>query len=230
MLEEDPGHRRPHHLGGGDVVLPELGDDVGTHHAGELRDVEDGDRDDNDRQHRQAGRHRRDEHGGQRNAREGHDDVEDAHEGLGDPLAGRGGDGPENGGGQEGQAGSRQAHDQRDPGAVDGPGEDVTSSTVGSEQVGHRGSHHGIAGSDLADTLDVGSRLGLRQSGGTGREGGDDGSQNGNQGDEAQHDDGDLGAEGQCLPALEAQPGPRGLIQCGTVQHQMLLIRGLTRT
>ena len=230
VLEQDPRHRRPHHLGGGHIVLPELGDDVGAHHAGELGDVEDADGDDDDRQHRQAGRHRRDEDGRQSDAGEGHDDVEHAHEGLSDPLARRCGNGPEDRGHHKGQTGGRQAHDQRDPGAVDGTGEDVTTGAVRPEQVRRGRGDDRIGGGHLTDALDVGGRLGLRQPGGTGRVGGDDGSQDGDQGDEAQHDDGDLGADRKRLPALEAQPGPRGLIQCGAVQHQMLLIRGLTRT
>ena len=230
VLEEDPRHRGAHHLGGGHIVLAELGDDVGAHHAGELGDVEDADGDDDDRQHRQAGRHRRDEDGRQSDAGEGHDDVEHAHEGLSDPLARRGGDGTEDRGHQEGQARGRQADDQRDPGAVDGAGEDIAASVVGAEQVRHRGGHGEVAGGQIAGALDIGGRLGHREPGLVRRVGGDDGGQDGDESDEAEHDDSDLGTQGKRLPALKAGPGLGGLVQCGAVQHQMLLIRGLTRT
>ena len=48
--------------------------------------------------------------------------------------------------------------------------------------------------------------------------------------DDEQDGDGDLAPNGQVLPALEAQAGLGDLVECATVQHQTLLILGLTST
>ena len=87
-----------------DVVLVVLAHDVGAHDAGDLRDVQKADGED-ERRHGVAEHH--DEGGGKRDAGEGHDDVQDTHDDVGDARAHDGGDSADDG-----------AHDQREAGSA----------------------------------------------------------------------------------------------------------------
>ena len=230
VLEQDPRDPGPHDLGGGHVVLAELGEDIGPHHAGQLGGVDDGGGDDDDGDHRQALDHGQDQDGGQRDAREGHEHVQHAHDELADPLAAGRGDRPQDAGQRQGDPGGAQPHHERDAGAVDGAREDVAAGLVGAERVLGRGRDGGVGDDGVPDPLDVDGALDLGQAGVAGVVGGHDGGEDRHGGDEGQDDDGDLGSRGQPPPALEAQPGPGEPFECAAVGHQTLLILGLTST
>ena len=112
MPGKDPGHARTHDLGGGDVVLAELGQDVRADYARELGGVDDGGRQDDHRHYRQARGHGQHQDRRQGDAGEGHEDVEDAHDDLADPLAAGRGNSAQDGGQGQGDARGAQADDQ----------------------------------------------------------------------------------------------------------------------
>ncbi len=132
MLEQDVEPACADHALGTDVVFAVLGEHVGADHAGQLRGVDDGDRDD-DGGHRIAERGQ--QHSGQGDARERHQDVHEAHDQFVHGLAGRRGEGAQQGARQDGQDHGAEADHERGLGAEQQAGEDVAAQPVGAEEV-----------------------------------------------------------------------------------------------
>ena len=131
------------HLFGADVVLAPLGHDVGADHAGQLRDVDDGNGHDD---HRDGVAQGCQQHRCQRDAGEGHDDIHDAHDRFADPLGGGRGDRAKHRSHGDGQGHGAQPNHQRGACAVEQARVDVAAQPVGAKGVGGTGCLGGDAG------------------------------------------------------------------------------------
>ena len=132
VLNENPGGASAHDGCGRYVILAVLSHHVGAYDAGELGNVEERDREDQDRERAAEHGH---EHGCERNPRERHDDVEQAHQDFGNPFATRRGDRTKNRGDEEREARGAESDHEGVPGAVHDTGEDVPALTVRSKEV-----------------------------------------------------------------------------------------------
>ena len=151
MLPENPGGAGAGDDDGAHVILVVLAHHVRAHDAGNLRDVEKADGED-ERGHAVA--EHNDECRGESDAGEGHDDVQDAHDDIGDALAHNGGDGADDGADHERERRGAQADGERVLGATHQAGQNVAPLVVGAKEVfavrrGERGVDRiGIIGSD----------------------------------------------------------------------------------
>ena len=177
VLDQDVETAGADHAFGTDVVFAVLGQHVGADHAGQLRGVDDGDRDD-DGGHRVAERCQ--QHGGQGDAGERHEDVHEPHDDLVHGLAGGGREGTEERTGKDGQGNRAEADHQRGLRAEQEAGEDVAAQAVGAEEV-------------------FGARRGGRNEGLQRIVRGDDRREDGGQDDHDEEEQGDAGAPGQGL-------------------------------
>ena len=181
VLHEDPGGAGTGNDDGAHVILIVLAHHVGAHDAGDLRDVQKADRED-ERGHRVAEHEY--ERGGQRDTGEGHDDVQDAHDDLGHPFARHGGDGADDGAAHEGEGGGAQADDQRVARAVHHTRQHVAALVVGAEQ------ELGIGGLACREDL---KRVVRRQ----------DVGEHGDHDDQDEHDERDARSDAHGLPPAE---------------------------
>ena len=181
--------QNPRSLGAGnddraDIVLAVLGHDVGAHDTGNLRSVHKADGED-DRRHGVA--QDGDEDGSEGDARDGHDDVQDAHDRLGNGLARNRREGAHDRAADQSHGGGAKADDQRVTATVKHTRQDVAALIVGTED-------KSIAGS-LASSENLDRAIGGKK-----------GRQNRGQGDQHQHDGGNLRRQRHLLPATELEP------------------------
>ena len=142
VLDEDPGGAGARDDHRADVVLAVRGHDVRANDTRQLRDVDEGDRTDDD--HHEACRVTRlgegspkneDRHGRHGDTGHRHDDVEDAHDRLGDALAHNRGDGADDRTEEERDQRRAQADNQGETTAVQDASEDVSTHVVRAEEV-----------------------------------------------------------------------------------------------
>ena len=92
------------------------------------------------------------------------------------------------------------------------------------------GSGGGVGGDDVSHSLHVSDSLTGGQACGSRVVGSHQRGEDRDQRHQGQYEDGDLASQRQLPPTLETQPGLGNLVECATVQHQTLLILGLTST
>ena len=181
--------QNPRSLGAGnddrtDIVLAVLGHDVGTHDTGDLRSVHKADGE-NDRRHgiAQDG----DENGCEGDTRDGHDDVQDTHDRLRDRLARNRCKGAHDRAADQSHGSGAKADNQRVTTTVEHTRQNVATLIIGTED-------KSVAGS-LASRKDLDRAIGGKK-----------GRQNRSQGDQHQHDGGNLRRQRHLLPATELEP------------------------
>ena len=170
MLDQNPRSLGAGHDDRADIVLAVLGHDVGAHDTGDLRGVHKADRKD-DRRHgiAQDGN----EDGCEGDTRDGHDDVQDTHDRLRDRLARNRRKSADNRAADQSHGGSTKADDQRVTAAVEHTRKDVAALVVGTEDK--------AATRRLARGENIDRAIGGKQ-----------GCQDRSQGDQHQHDGGNL--------------------------------------